>query len=341
MPTTPLAGFPDVYDAFFGGGRDGALVASIDALGVEVRGGMRSALGGSATMFADLGTTFAAEADRAASMGSVARMRGLAADAAVLSERVFGPEADRLRAGAESRRPDPLATAFEQAVTSGGFALVGGAIPAYVGEMRRFWATKRPPVDRPTSPHILARHGRLGGVRVPRMTVRASGRTPTGSSPRWSQRGCTTRSARRTSAAAASSSGWAARRCAGSRARPGAGPFAPPEVSVDPEDQIVAQMGLLLSQVRYSRIALEHIERATTRYAGIALSIPGGGGAAALGAPPLIDGALKVYVVNINDLTAGPGIGDMLAGVIGGAGRFLGGFAGGLAGGALSGVPFP
>ena len=46
---------------------------------------------------------------------------------------------------------------------------------------------------------------------------------------------------------------------------------------MDPEDQIVAQMGLLLTQVRYSRIALEHIERATTRYAGIALSIPGGG----------------------------------------------------------------
>ena len=177
MPTTPLAGFPDVYDAFFGGGRDGALVASIDALGVEVRGGLRSALAGSATMFADLGTTFAAEADRAASMGSVARMRELAADAAVLSERVFGPEADRLRAGAESQQPDLLATAFEQAVTSGGFALVGGAIPAYVGEMRRFWATRRPPVDRPTSPHILARHGRLGGVRVPSMTVRASGRT--------------------------------------------------------------------------------------------------------------------------------------------------------------------
>jgi hypothetical protein len=110
---------------------------------------------------------------------------------------------------------------------------------------------------------------------------------------------------------------------------------------VDPDDQIVAQMGLLLTQVRYSRIALEHIERATTSYAGIALSIPGGGTAAALGAPPLIDGALKVYVVNINDLTAGPGIGDMLAGVIGGAGRFLGGFFGGLAGGAVGSLAFP
>jgi hypothetical protein len=111
---------------------------------------------------------------------------------------------------------------------------------------------------------------------------------------------------------------------------------------VDGEEQIVTQLGLLLTQVRYSRMALENIERATTRYAGIAVSIPGGATAAALGAPPLIDGALKVYVVNINDLTAGgPGIGDVLAGVIGGAGRFLGGFFGGLVGGTVSGVAFP
>jgi hypothetical protein len=175
-PLPPLAGFPNVYDAFFGGGKEAALVADVDALGVEVRGGIRSALGAASTMFDRLGTTFAAEADRAASTGSTARMRGLAADSAVFAERVFGPEADRLRADAGSSRPDPLAAAFEGAVTSGGFALVGGAIPAYVGEMRRFWATKRPPVPPPTSPHILARHGRLGGVRVPRLTVRASGR---------------------------------------------------------------------------------------------------------------------------------------------------------------------
>ena len=176
MPTMPLAGFPDVYDAFFGGGREAALVASVDAFGVEVRGGIRTSLDGAAATFEALGNTFAAEADRAASMGSTARMRELAGDSAAFAERVFGPEADRLRADAEARQPDQLALAFEQAVSSGGFALVGGAIPAYVGEMRRFWATKRPPVERPTSPHILARHGRLGGVRVPRMTVRASGR---------------------------------------------------------------------------------------------------------------------------------------------------------------------
>ena len=108
------------------------------------------------------------------------------------------------------------------------------------------------------------------------------------------------------------------------------------------QQEVITQMSLLLTQVRYARRALENIELATTRYAGLALRVAGSPGAAPLGAPPMIDGALKVYVVNINDLTTGgPGIGDMLAGVIGGAGRFLGGFFGGVVGGTVSGVAFP
>jgi hypothetical protein len=111
---------------------------------------------------------------------------------------------------------------------------------------------------------------------------------------------------------------------------------------MDETEQVVTQLGLLLTQMRYSRRALENIELATTKYAGITLKVAGGPGAAALGSPPLIDGALKVYVVNIDDLTSGgTGIGDMIAGVIGGAGRFLGGFFGGLVGGTVSGVAFP
>jgi hypothetical protein len=113
-------------------------------------------------------------------------------------------------------------------------------------------------------------------------------------------------------------------------------------VDGEQQQEVITQMSLLLTQVRYARRALENIELATTRYAGLALRVAGGPGAAPLGAPPLIDGALKVYVVNINDLTTGgPGIGDMLAGVIGGAGRFLGGFFGGVVGGTVSGVAFP
>jgi hypothetical protein len=178
MPTTPLAGFPDIYEAFFGGGRAATFVSTVDRFGVETRVGIRTALGGATTFLAELGSAFAVEADRAARLGSVGRMRELAAGSADPAERVFGPEAESARARAERPRTDELAIAFDQAVTSGGFALVGSAIPAYVGELRRFWAAKRPPVERPTSPHVLARHGRLGGVRVPRMTVRASGRSP-------------------------------------------------------------------------------------------------------------------------------------------------------------------
>jgi hypothetical protein len=175
MPRGPLAGFPDVYEAFFGGGRAASFLGGLERLGVEARAGVRGTIQGAATAMIDLGAIFAAEADRAVQLGSAARMRELALGAASMAERVFGPEADRLAGQIAARRPDPLAAAFEAQVASQGFSLVGAAIPAYVGAMRRYWVARRPLVEPPTSPHILARHGRLGAVRVPRMAIRASG----------------------------------------------------------------------------------------------------------------------------------------------------------------------
>ncbi len=110
---------------------------------------------------------------------------------------------------------------------------------------------------------------------------------------------------------------------------------------MDGDEEVITQLGLLLTQLRYTRHALEGIERATTRYAGLALQVSGSGGGAPWGAPPLFEGALRVYVVNIRDLTEGASVGDVVAGVLGGAGRFLGGFVGGVAGGAISGLAFP
>ena len=108
------------------------------------------------------------------------------------------------------------------------------------------------------------------------------------------------------------------------------------------DEAVVTQIGLLLTQVHYARIALEGIERSTTRYAGIALSLDGSStGGTPWGAPPMVDGALKVYVVNISDLTAGASLGDVIAGAIGGAGRFLGGFVGGVAGGTVGSILLP
>jgi hypothetical protein len=108
---------------------------------------------------------------------------------------------------------------------------------------------------------------------------------------------------------------------------------------MDGDGEIVTQLGLLLTQMGYARRALEDIERATARYAGIAVNLTGGG--RPFGAPPMLDGALKVYVINLGDLLAdrsGPGL---LEGLLGGAGRFLGGFIGGAAGGVLGGIALP
>jgi hypothetical protein len=104
-------------------------------------------------------------------------------------------------------------------------------------------------------------------------------------------------------------------------------------------DDIVTQLGLLLSQWRYSRRAIEDIERSTAKYTGLAFA-PLFAEGAKFGQPPMMNGALKVYIVNINDLSEPP-TGGLLEGLLGGAGRFLGGLIGGIAGGTVSGVLFP
>lgn len=106
------------------------------------------------------------------------------------------------------------------------------------------------------------------------------------------------------------------------------------------EEEIITQMGLLLTQMRFTRRALEDIERNTAAYQGIAFTSALAAGPR-FGAPPLLDGALKVYVVNINDLAEGGGIAGFLEGLLGGAGRFLGGLFGGLVGGTIGGAALP
>lgn len=99
------------------------------------------------------------------------------------------------------------------------------------------------------------------------------------------------------------------------------------------EARVVAQMGLLLTQVTGARRALEDVQRSTARYAGLALELGGAGG---IGQPPLQDGALKVYVANIADLAAVGRVG-LFEDLLGGIGRFIGGLIGGAVGGAVGG----
>jgi len=106
------------------------------------------------------------------------------------------------------------------------------------------------------------------------------------------------------------------------------------------DDELIGQMGLILTQLRLTRRALEDIERSTSRYGGFAFASALSAGAG-FGQPPMAAGALKVFVVNINDLTAGGGLGGFFEGLLGGVGRFFGGLFGGLVGGTIGGVALP
>lgn len=105
------------------------------------------------------------------------------------------------------------------------------------------------------------------------------------------------------------------------------------------EEAIVTQLGLVLTTLRYARRALEDIERNTAKYGGISFANALAAGPR-FGEPPLFSGALKVYVVNINDLT-GSGVGGFLEGIFGTVGRFFGGLIGGVAGGLVGGILTP
>jgi hypothetical protein len=106
------------------------------------------------------------------------------------------------------------------------------------------------------------------------------------------------------------------------------------------EEDVIQQIGLIFTQMWYTRRAMEEIERNTARYGGISFANALAAGPR-FGEPPLYNGALKVHVVNINDLMPGTGIGALLEGLLGGIGRFFGGFIGGTVGGTISGALLP
>jgi hypothetical protein len=109
---------------------------------------------------------------------------------------------------------------------------------------------------------------------------------------------------------------------------------------MDGEEVIIQQIGLILMQLRFARRALEEVERNTARYTGVSFSNALAAGPR-FGEPPLLNGALKVHVVNISDLNPGTSIGGLIEGILGGVGRFFGGFMGGVVGGVASTITLP
>ena len=109
---------------------------------------------------------------------------------------------------------------------------------------------------------------------------------------------------------------------------------------MDDDAPVLAALGILLTQLRTARRALEDVQRNTARYAGFDFARAFAEGPR-FGQPPLFEGALMVHVVNINDLAPGNGFGGFIEALFGGIGNFFSNLVGGLISGTLSGFALP
>jgi hypothetical protein len=171
LPT--IASFPDIGETLFGAGRAEAINNALLEFGEAARGLIAGTLNTASRTAAQLGEVGADAARRAASIDSPAQFSELARRSHDQAAAAFaGPLAD---VSAEiDRQGQDAADPFEAAVATGGIQAAAAAIPAYVAEVRRYWEHRQPT----TSPHILARHRRIGRVRVPRMVIHVGARTP-------------------------------------------------------------------------------------------------------------------------------------------------------------------
>lgn len=172
-----LPSMPNFYDLLFGASPAdvaGELRGFGRALGTSARDLLERVSG----TLDDLAGVFARTATDLARTGPAGRMGRFGREAGSLANSLYD---DQIRALGERVRAQPVG-AFERWLAADGFRIIQQAIPLYVAQMRAWWreqaATGRESMVEitPTSPHILARHARLGRVRVPRITLRAPGR---------------------------------------------------------------------------------------------------------------------------------------------------------------------
>jgi hypothetical protein len=178
LPAGPLAGFPDVYQDFFGGTARADLMAAVQNTGAALQDGVHAWLTSGAQLSTGLATAARGELDRQARSGAGLGLGQRFETEGALVQSLFAPLRTDVSRRAENEPADPLAQAFDQAVRTGGIAAAAAAVPAYVGQLRRYWAARSASRPYPTSAHLLARRGRLAAVRVPRLTMNAPGRAP-------------------------------------------------------------------------------------------------------------------------------------------------------------------
>ena len=180
-PPPRIAAMPNVYDTIVG--RAGtALVRSVRQWGDRTAAGVDDVFQGLGRAFDVYAIDMARLSAASARVVPAARIGRFSAEAQGLSADLFGDQLAHLRrVTATARRPS--GSGFQQWLTTGGFNVIGAAIPPYVAEMRRFWQSEREGagdaiVDLGTavSPHILARRARLARVQMRRLTIDAGNR---------------------------------------------------------------------------------------------------------------------------------------------------------------------
>ncbi|MEV0248480.1 hypothetical protein AB0H76_17915 [Nocardia sp. NPDC050712] len=176
--------FPDLAETVFGGGRKQQLLDGVTRIEHAARLAGAKVFRRTFRNLNTLSDQFAGEAARAAKVDEKGRLAALGPQADALAEAFYGPEVDEQRRAVARHPQEALAKAFETWLATGGFLLVGEAIPAYVGHLA---ATYRAQLAQgseltfeltPTSPHLLRKRALLGRVRMPRLTLRAAAGTP-------------------------------------------------------------------------------------------------------------------------------------------------------------------
>lgn len=164
---------PNLYQAFFGGPEAATLRTTLEATGSSLKTNLDRIFDAGIDGLTKVGEKMGEAGTNAAKLGSAARYTQVADRAAQLAETAFGADAMRSHL---VRRQDPIAAAFESWLSQSGFTLVDRVLPRYVGEMIEYWKREaaKPPAERPTSPHILARRAQVERVRLPRMVIRVN-----------------------------------------------------------------------------------------------------------------------------------------------------------------------
>jgi hypothetical protein len=179
LPPVPTGGIalpvmPNLASTIFGPDRGRALISAILGTRTTVLREVHDVFGAARDLLVDLGGQAEQWSADAAQLGSLQQYRGIAADADALTRAILPDEPRRQQLSGTA-----LADGFDQWLIHGGIRLAATAIPLYVHALADLWADHQDdvvPLDRETSPLILARRAKLARVHVPEVTVHAHGR---------------------------------------------------------------------------------------------------------------------------------------------------------------------